>query len=139
MLNLIDFWRSLKTLNSELKQIIEQLKSQEKEFGTREYVLTEYRRRKQAYDAASNEVVNSQRSLKVKMRNILPYERFNYGILTNFQKMVQMAKQRKEFIASFRESIMLRTHYVFQALLRTRNFEVSFFLHLKQDWCIDFK
>lgn len=92
-------------------------------------MLTEYRRRKQAYDAASNEVVNSQRSLKVKMRNILPYERFNYGILTNFQKMVQMAKQRKEFIASFRESIMLRTHYVFQALLRTRNFEVSFFFY----------
>jgi len=94
--------KTLKTLNCELKQIILQLQSQEKEFGTREYVLTEYRRRKQGYDAASSEVINSQRSLK---------------------KMSLMAKQRKEFIAIFRESIMLRTHYAFQALLRTRNFE----------------
>ena len=57
--------RPLKTLCSELNQVIEQLAAQEKEFGTREYVLKEYRRRKQAYDAASCEVVNSQRSLKV--------------------------------------------------------------------------
>jgi len=68
----VKFCRSLKTLNSELKQIIEQLKSQEKEFGTREYVLTEFRRRKQAYDAASSEVINSQRSLKVKLKTFWP-------------------------------------------------------------------
>ena len=35
-----------------------------------------------------------------------------------------MSKQRKAFIVKFRESIMLRTHHVFQALLKTRNFEV---------------
>ena len=41
-----------------------------------------------------------------------------------------MAKKRKEFIIKFRESIMVRTHYVFQGLLRNRNFEVGLQLHI---------
>ena len=59
-------------------------------------------------------------------------------VLAHFQKMVHMGKQRKEFIASFRESIMLRTHYVFQALLRTRNFEVTCLhsLHPNPHWLL---
>lgn len=36
-----------------------------------------------------------------------------------------MAKKRKEFIVRFRNSIEIRTHYVFQSLLKTRNFEVN--------------
>lgn len=59
--------RSVKNLNSELRQIKEQVAAQEKEYGSREYVLNEYRRRKVDYERANSEVANSQRSLKVKM------------------------------------------------------------------------
>lgn len=36
-----------------------------------------------------------------------------------------MGKQRKDFITKYRGSIESRTHHVFQALLKTRNFEVG--------------
>lgn len=57
--------RSLKTLNSELRQIKEQVAAQELEYGSREHVLNEYRRRQTDYERANSEVRNSQRSLKV--------------------------------------------------------------------------
>ncbi|XP_057377924.1 structural maintenance of chromosomes protein 6-like [Daphnia carinata] len=94
--------KSLKNLNSELRQLKEQIVAQEKEYGSPEYVLNEYRRRKADYERALSEITCSQGSLK---------------------KMKQMSKQRKEFISRFRNSIESRTHHVFQSLLKTRNFE----------------
>ncbi len=58
-------FRSQKTLKSELRQIIEQVAAQEKEYGSREYVLGEYRRRKADHERALSEVFNSRRSLQV--------------------------------------------------------------------------
>ena len=89
-------------MNSELKEIEEQLTRHENEYGTREFVLNEFVRRKTDYDRAKEEVSNSQRSLS---------------------QMHKMAKKRKEFILKFRESIMVRTHYIFQDLLKNRSFE----------------
>ena len=37
------------------------------------------------------------------------------------QKMIQMSKQRKAFIVKFRESIMMRTHHVFQVNSFSKN------------------
>lgn len=59
------FIRSLKNLNSELRQLKEQIAAQEKEYGSREYVLNEYRRRKVDYERACSEITCSQGSLKV--------------------------------------------------------------------------
>ena len=55
----------MKQLNAELRRITEQVAAQEKEYGSREYVLSEYRRRRVEFDQANSEVCNLQRSLKV--------------------------------------------------------------------------
>ena len=57
--------RSLKSLHSELKRIKEQVATQEKEFGSKDYVLGEFWRRKIENQRAEKEVGNSQRSFKV--------------------------------------------------------------------------
>ena len=57
--------RSLKNLDSELRQLTEQISAQEKEFGSRDYVFSEFRRRKTEHERANSEVTASQSSLKV--------------------------------------------------------------------------
>ncbi|EFX80525.1 putative SMC6, structural maintenance of chromosome protein 6, copy B [Daphnia pulex] len=94
--------KSLKNLNSELRQLEQQIVAQEKELGSRDHVFAEYRRRKVDYERAFSEVTGVQSSLK---------------------KMMEMSKKRKDFIRIFRNSIEARTHHIFRALLRTRNFE----------------
>lgn len=59
------FSRSLKALNSELRQIKEQISAQEKEYGSRDHVMTEYRRRKKEFERANDEVLGSKSSLMV--------------------------------------------------------------------------
>lgn len=53
-------------MHSELKRIKEQVATQEKEFGSKDYVLSEFARRRKDFERAEKEVGNSQRSLKVK-------------------------------------------------------------------------
>ena len=67
--SLPEIFRSLKSLHTELKQIVEQLSNHEKEYGSREHVLTEFLRRKEDYDRAKTEVQNSTKSLQVCKRD----------------------------------------------------------------------
>lgn len=57
--------RSLKNLNSELRQLEQQIVAQEKELGSRDHVFSEYRRRKVDFERAFSEVTGVQSSLKV--------------------------------------------------------------------------
>jgi chromosome segregation ATPase len=58
-------FRSLKNLNSELRQLEQQIVAQEKELGSRDHVFAEYRKRKADFERAFSEVTGVQSSLKV--------------------------------------------------------------------------
>ncbi len=67
-------------MNAELKQIMEQLTNHEKEYGSREFVLNEFVRRKGDYDRAKEEVLNSTKSLHVSQPSDLTMFRFYFQI-----------------------------------------------------------
>lgn len=95
----------------QLKQMTDQLANDEREHGSRQHVLNEFLRRQAGYDDALQQVKNSQRSLN---------------------RMLNMARIRKEFIETFRRSIATQSRYVFQSLLKSRNFEGQLVFDFKE-------
>ena len=94
----------MKSLTSELKQITEQVAAQEKEFGSREYVVGEYNRRVEEYNRAKVEVQNSQKSLKVSIHFLLKSELFNWLFLNKYfkiRKCLRWANNAKTSSANF--------------------------------------
>ena len=89
----------------------DQLANQERKYGSRDHVLNEYMRRKTDDEEARREVSNSQCSLNL---------------------MLKMAKIRKDFIKTFRSSIMSQARYCFQSLLHNRNFEGELLFDFKE-------